>query len=112
MRIKVDVTHRFEDSESIETRLARLEQLGVQLMAQGDQIKAILARVDAATNEVAKDVAELIAKIRAGAPDLLTPAELAAAEASIAKLEALGTDTDASTVAPGGPADPPPVDEV
>jgi len=57
-------------------------------------------------------VAELIAKIRAGAPDLLTPAELAAAEASIAKLEALGTDTDASTVAPGGPADPPPVDEV
>jgi ABC-type transporter Mla subunit MlaD len=83
------------------------------MAGQGDQIKALLQRMDAATTEAAKDVSELIAKIRAGAPDLLTADEMAAAEATVARLEALGRDTDAATVgAETGETEPAPVDEV
>jgi len=80
---------------------ASLEQVRV-LLAKYVQIGNDLAAGQA---EIAADVAALIEKIKAGAPDLLTDDELAAAEATQAKLQAssdalvqLGTATDATAL--------------
>lgn len=59
-------------------------------MAVSPQIQAFADRLDAASNEIAKDLKDLRDKIAAGTP--LTPEDNALLESNIARLEALGTD--------------------
>ncbi len=92
---------------NLEARVSALEQLGAQLMSNQSQVDALVARLIAAVTEVAKDIAELSAKVKAGAP-----IDTAALDAAVATLEALGLSTDAATVNPDAPADVPPADQV
>jgi len=67
-------------------RFSHLEDL---IMGLKETLDAFAARVDAATTEIAADLAALLARV----PDL-TDEEKAAWDARIAKLEALGRDTN------------------
>ena len=97
---------------ALERRLFRLEERMLTMAASLEQVRVLLAKyvqigndLAAGQAEIAADVAALIEKIKAGAPDLLTDDELAAAEATQAKLQAssdalvqLGTATDATAL--------------
>lgn len=74
-------------------------------MSQAD-VDARTARLQAALGEISKDIAEFVAKVKAG-----QPVDFSAMDATIAQLEALGANTDASKVNADEPPTPP-ADEV
>lgn len=83
------------------------------MSAQGDRIKAVLTAYSDGGTGLADDVTALIAKIRVGAPDLLTEDELAAHEQRAASFKALAASTDPATItADQPPVENPPADQV
>lgn len=131
VHLTITLTHGPEGQQQI---LAAIQQLGEQTMSQLDDIKAVLAsaadsatklgeaqaELAAAQTEIAADVQGLLDRVTTGAPQLLTAEELAAAQATVARisdaavqikasadaLTTLGQQTDPTTA--GQPATPAP----
>mgnify|MGYP001575948878 CR=1 FL=1 len=61
-------------------------------MAVSAQIQAFSDRVNAATNEIAKDLQDLRDKIAAGTP--LTPEDVTVLDGIASRLEAMGVDPE------------------
>ena len=93
--VNLNLTGPFADSvlSAFGQLVADVEALkvqGAQLMTQSAEIKDLVERLDAATNEVAKDVADLQAQLG----DKLTPEEMERFTGIVGRLEKLGADTD------------------
>ena len=65
---------------------------GVRIMAAVDDLKAILARIDTATTNIAADLTAIKAKIGTGMSDADVAEVTAGLEAAAARLEALDAE--------------------
>jgi hypothetical protein len=75
----------------LEDRLALLEAQGAVLMARQQDVDRIIVEMNAATNEIADDLVRLRGEIREGT---VGESSIAALDAMVARLQALGQDPD------------------
>ena len=94
---KIDVhVHVHNDSPQGNSEVLRLlRQIlaqGESLMSAADDLKALGARIDAATNNIAADITAIKAKIGTGMTDAEVAEVKAGLDASAARLEALDAE--------------------
>lgn len=91
-----------EDSKKLLNSLnIKLDKLMAKTQEQFD---ALMGRLNVITNDIAADYKKLLDEIKANADNTVSPESIAAAEANIAKLEALGASVE-NPVPP--PVEPP-----
>jgi hypothetical protein len=77
--------------------LRKIHHQGVKIMAAVDDLKAILARIDTATTNIAQDITDIKAKIGTGMTDAEVADVQAGLEAAASKLEALDAENPTGT---------------
>src|SRR3954471_10589743 len=92
MHIHIHIHHHYQGEDKIVTELQFLNKKIDHFMANTqERFDALLARLNAATNDIAADYKKLLDEVRAGS---VSDESLTAAEANIAKLEALGASVE------------------
>jgi hypothetical protein len=94
--VNLNITHSGSDSELL-ALLRQVFEQGKHIMAAVDDLKAILARIDTATSNIAQDIQDIKAKIGTGMTDAEVAEVQAGLEAAAAKLEALDAQNPEGT---------------